>query len=67
MMINGVFRIIEELIRIVDELKKLIAKTWLYVVLVERSISSRLRISNLPRKKFWNAVPRTHMAEELMA
>ena len=66
-MINGVFRIIEELIRIVDELKKLIAKMWLYVVLVERSISSRLRISNLPRKNIWNAVPRTHMAEELMA
>ena len=32
--INGVFRIIEELIRIVNKLKKLIAKTLLYVVLV---------------------------------
>ncbi len=35
--INGVFRIIEELIRIVNKLKKLIAKTllYVYVVLVE--------------------------------
>ena len=33
--INGVFRITEELIRIVNKLKKLIAKTMLYVVLVE--------------------------------
>ena len=33
--INGVFRITEELIRIVNKLKKLIAKTLLYVVLVE--------------------------------
>ena len=32
--INGVFRIIEELIRIVNKLKKLIAKTLLYVILV---------------------------------
>ncbi len=32
---NDVFRIIEELIRIVNKLKKLIAKTLLYVVLVE--------------------------------
>ncbi len=33
--INGVFRITEELIRIVNKLKKLIARTLLYVVLVE--------------------------------
>ena len=33
--INGVFRIIEELIRIVNKLKKLIAKTLLYVVFLE--------------------------------
>ena len=33
--INGVYRIIEELIRIINKLKKLIAKTLLYVVLVE--------------------------------
>ena len=33
--INGAFRIIEELIRMVNKLKKLIAKTLLYVVLVE--------------------------------
>ena len=57
--INGVFRIIEEIIRIVNKLKKLIAKTLLYVVLVEsdysfsakRSISSGLTLSNLPRKQ----------------
>ncbi len=33
--INGVLRKIEELIRIVNKLKKLIAKALLYVVLVE--------------------------------
>ena len=33
--INGVFRVIEELFRIVNKLKKLIAKTLLYVVFVE--------------------------------
>ncbi len=32
---HGVFRIIEELIRIVNKPKKLVAKTSLYVVLVE--------------------------------
>ena len=32
---NGVFRITEELIQIVNKLKKLVAKTFLYVVLVE--------------------------------
>ena len=32
---HGVFRIIEELIRIVNKPKKLVAKTLLYVVLVE--------------------------------
>ena len=33
--INGVLRIIEELIRIVNKLKKLIAKTLLYLNFVE--------------------------------
>ena len=40
--INGVFHIIEEVIRIVNKRKKLIAKTLLYVVLVESDEFLRL-------------------------
>ena len=75
--INGVFRIIEELIRIGNKLKRLIAKTFgreFYVVLVEsdeflakRSISSRLRMSNLPRKKNLERSSPYEKTDELMA
>ena len=40
--INGVLRIIEELIRIVNKLKKLIAKTLLYLNFVESDKFLRL-------------------------
>ena len=40
--INGVLRIIEELIRIVNKLKKLIAKTLLYLNFVESDEFLRL-------------------------
>ena len=40
--INGVLRIIEELIRIVNKLKKLIAKTMLYLNFVESDEFLRL-------------------------
>ena len=40
--INGVLRIIEELIRIVNKLKKLIAKTFLYLNFVESDEFLRL-------------------------
>ena len=72
--INGVLRIIEELIRIVNKLKKLIAKTLLYLNFVESDEFLRLTFYliwtkdvNFAKKKIWNAVPRTQMAHELMA
>ena len=72
--INGVFRIIEELIRIVNKLKKLIAKTLLCVVLVEsdeflRQTFDLIWTKNVTfgQKKNWNAVLRTQMADGLMA
>ena len=55
----NVFRIIEELIRIINKLKKVIAKTssvssWKRVTSfsAKRSISSGLRMSNLARKQY---------------
>ena len=70
--INGVLRIIEELIRIVNKLKKLIAKTMLYLNFVESDEFLRLTFYLIWTKdvKFgknfvWNAVPRTQMAHEL--
>ena len=72
--INGVLRIIEELIRIVNKLKKLIAKTLLYLNFVESDEFLRLTFYliwtkdvKFANKKIWNAVPRTQMAHELMA
>ena len=72
--INGVLRIIEELIRIVNKLKKLIAKTLLYLNFVESDEFLRLTFYliwtkdvKFAKKKMWNAVPRTQMAHELMA
>ncbi len=73
--INGVLRIIEELIRIVNKLKKLIAKTLLYLNFVESDEFLRLTFYLIwtkdvqfdKKKKIWNAVPRTQMAHELMA
>ena len=73
---NGVLRIIEELIRIVNKLKKLIAKskTLLYLNFVE--IDEFLRLTfyliwtkdvKFAKKKNLNAVPRTQMADEIMA
>ncbi len=40
--INGVLRIIEELIRIINKLKKLIAKTLLYLNFVDIDVLLRL-------------------------
>ena len=70
--INGVLRIIEELIRIVNKLKKLIAKTMLYLNFVESDEFLRLTFYFIWTKDvkfgknfFWNAVPRTQTAHEL--
>ena len=72
--INSVLRIIEELIRIVNKLKKLIVKTLLYLNFVESDEFLRLTFYlvwtkdvKFAKKKIWNAVPRTEMAHELMA
>ena len=72
--INDVFRIIEELIGIVNKLKKLIAKTLLYVVLVESDEFLRQTLDliwtknvTFAKKKISNAVPRMQIADELMA
>ena len=72
--INGVLRKIEELIRIVNKLKKLIAKTLLYLNFVESDEFLRLTFYliwtkdvKFAKKKNWNAVPRTQMTHELMA
>ena len=66
---------IEELIRIVNKLKKLIAKTLLYVVFVEsdeflRQMFNPIWTKNVKfakKTKIWNAVPRMQMVDELMA
>ena len=72
--INGVLRKIEELIRIVNKLKKLIAKTLLYLNFVESDEFLRLTFYliwtkdvKFAKKKKRNAVPRTQMTHELMA
>ena len=72
--INGVLRIIEELIRTVNTLKKLIAKTLLYLNFEESDEILRLTFYliwtkdvQFAKKKIWNAVPRTQMTHELMA
>ena len=59
--INGVFHIIEEIIRIVNKLKKVIAKTLLYVVLVDseevlRQTFDLIWTKNVKfaKKKIWN-------------
>ena len=68
---NGVFPIIEEVIRIVNKLKKVIAKTLLYVVLVDsdeflRQTFDLIWTKNVKfAKKFF--LERTQMADELMA
>ena len=63
---HGVFRIIEELIRIVNKPKKVVAKTLLYIVLVESDQFLRQECQICQENKIWDAVPRTQMADELM-
>ena len=67
---NDAFRIIEELIRIVNKMKKLIAETLLYVVLVESDEFLRQTFDLMWTKnvKFANKTKfGTQMSEELMA
>ncbi len=68
--INGVFRITEELIRIVNKLKKLIAKMMLYTVLAESDEFLRQTVDLIWTKNVKFAKKKkicTQMADELMA
>ena len=69
--INGIFHIIEEVIRILNKLKKVIAKTLLYVVLVDSDEFLRQTFDLIWSKNVKFAkkkiLERTQMADELMA